>query len=203
MSYYPRSIFMKKLFLILILALLPFTFFSAPFGLKMGMTLTEIATVCNNKKPEHVENDCYYVFPTKTHPLFKQYVAFVSKEKGLYCLKAVTDDIKTNNYGAEIKNAFSTIKERISKTYGDPKVIDEIASDSLFTGEQYWTHSLSQGARTYAAIWPSNSSQQLKDDLTCVSIFTSAQIAPQVGWIILEYDFSNMKSVEDEQDEVF
>ena len=195
--------FMKKFFLIFIFALIPFSIIAAPFGLKMGMTLNEIAEVCDGIEPQHIENDCYYISPTKKHPLFKHYVAFVSEKKGLYCLRAVSDDIKTNDYGTEIKNAFSEIKERISKTYGKSRFIDEIASDSIWKDDKYWLSALSDGARTYAAIWKSNSTTQLKDDLEEVSIYASAQRFPQIGWVILEYDFLNKKSVEDEQDNVF
>lgn len=195
---------MKKILLILLISfLLPLSIFAAPFGLKMGMTLDEITEACSGSKPIYVENDCYYVFPVKKHPLFKHYIAFVDNEKGLYCLKAISDDIQTNDYGTEIQNAFAEIKERVSKTYGRPRMIDEIASDSLWKDAKYWVDALVDGARTYACIWESSAKNKLKDDLIDVSIYASAQRVPQIGWIILEYDFSNMQAVNDAQDDVF
>ncbi len=195
---------MKKIFiLLLVFMFLPLTIIAAPFGFNMGMTLEDIKEACEGAEPKHIEDDCYYVFPVKKHPLFKHYVAFIDQEKGLYCLKAVSDDIKTNNYGTEIQNAFAEIKERVSKTYGRPRMIDEIASDSLWKDDKYWISALSDGARTYAAIWESSVKNKLKDDLTDVSIYASAQRAPQVGWIILEYDFNNIQAVKDAQDDVF
>ena len=71
-----------------------------------NINVKRITEVCNGVKPEYVENDGYYIYPTKKHPLFKQYVAFVDKEKGLYCIRAITDEIQTNNYGTEIKKCF-------------------------------------------------------------------------------------------------
>ena len=112
---------MKKLFLLLILLSAPILLFSAPFGLSMGMTLDDLTEACDGADLEHIEDDCYYVFPVKKHPLFKHYLAFVDD-----------DEISTNDYGTEIQNAFSEIKERISKTYGHPRMIDEIASDTLW-----------------------------------------------------------------------
>ena len=39
--------------------------------------------------------------------------------------------------------------------------------------------------------------------IDCVYIYTNAQRFPRSGWIILEYDFNNMQSVKDAQDDVF
>lgn len=167
------------------------------------MTLDEITEACNGSKPIHVENDCYQISPAKTHPLFKQYAVFVDSVHGLYCIKAVSDKISTNDYGTEIKNAFAELEGRISKTYGNPRMIDEIASDSLWKEDKYWVSALSYGARTYACIWESSAKNKLKDDLIDVSIYASAQRFPQIGWIILEYDFNNMQAVKDAQDNVF
>ena len=195
---------MKKILLIIFISIFfPITIFAAPFGLSMGMSLEDLNEVCDGTEPKHIKDDCYYVFPLKKHPLFKHYVAFVDNEKGLYCIKAISDDIQTNNYGSEIQNAFAEIKERVSKTYGKPRIIDEIASDTLWKDDKYWVSALADGARTYACIWESSSKNKLKDDLTDVSIYASAQRVPQMGWIILEYNFNNMQAVKDAQDDVF
>ena len=118
---------------------------------------------------------------------------------GLYCIKAISDDISTNKYGTELKKAFSEIKERVSKTYGNPRIIDHVDPSSIWRDESFWLHALDDGARTYAAIWESN----LKDDLVYVSISTSAVSYKEIGWITLEYHFSNKSDVEDSQDDVF
>ena len=82
----------------------------------------------------------------------------------------------------------------------------EIAEDFTYyfaKSEQYRVSQLADGARTYAAIWESSSKNKLNDDLDCVYIYTNAQRLPRLGWIILEYDFNNMQSVKDAQDDVF
>lgn len=172
---------------------------SGPFGLRMGMTLSDITKACGNSKPTHIENDAYYVRPVKTHPLFKYYIAYVDDTLGLYCLKAISDDISTNEYGTEVKDSFSEIKDRITKTYGTPRIVNRLDPSSIWDGDAYWIRALSDGARTYAAIWESN----LKDDLVYVSISASAKAYPKTGWITLEYHFSNKGDVEDSQDDVF
>ena len=193
---------MRKIFVIMLLALVPVMFFADPFGLKMGMNKNDVKKACNGTSPEYVENDCYYIYPAKTHPLFKHYVAYIDDEMGLYGIKAVSDDISTNDYGTEIKNAFSEIKERVSKTYGVPRIIDEIDSKSIWKGDNYWVTALSEGARTYAAIWETTINNKLKDNLDYVCIYANANYL-RIGWIILEYGFSNMNAVKDAQDDVF
>ena len=163
------------------------------------MTLAQITQVCNNIKPKHIEGDKYYVYPAKTHPLFKTYIAYVDSSEGLYCLQAVSDNITTNDYGTELKQAFAEIKDRISKTYGNPRMIDVVDSNSLWINASFWLKAVDDGARTYAAIWE----HQLKDNLVRVYINTSAISYKEIGWITLEYDFSNKSIVEDSQDDVF
>lgn len=173
--------------------------FSSPFGLRMGMSLDEIKNACNKIKPKQIDGDKYYIYPAKNHPLFKEYIAFVDEKEGLYCIKAITDEIKTNKYGNEVKDVFSEIKERVSKSYGSPKMIDKIDSKSIWQDDAYWLNAVSEGARIYEATWKSD----LKDDLTCVSIHASANYVWLYGKVILEYDFLNKSSVEDFQDNVF
>lgn len=218
---------MKKIFFILVIILFPVVLFSAskkkqsssdlifqveeddsskqknnsngPFGLKMGMTLSQISKACNNMRPKQIEGDKYYVYPVKTHPLFKSYIAFVDENEGLYCLQAETDQIHTRDYGIEVKDAFSEIKDRVSKTYGEPKMIDKIDPKSWLTSDSSWLLAVGNGARIYAAIWDYN----LVDDLERVSINVSANHIWYYGIVTLEYDFKNKLIVEDLQDDVF
>ena len=60
---------MRKVLLIFIFTILPVALFAAPFGLKMGMTLDEIAEQCE-EEPSFVKDDVYLVKPKKSHPLF-------------------------------------------------------------------------------------------------------------------------------------
>ncbi|WP_443741000.1 hypothetical protein [Treponema berlinense] len=193
---------MKKLFTFFLLIILPVTIFASPFGLKKGMTIEQIAEVCNGNELEHIEGDMYSILPSKSHPFFKIYIAFVNEKAGLYGIKALSDEISVNDYGTEIKTAFENIKDRIAKTYGIPKIIDEIDPTSVYKDENYWTYSLSKGARTLAAIWGVNE-KKLPDDLSGIAISAKAQIGPQIGAILLEYKFNNYDQIEDEQDSVF
>lgn len=60
--------------------------FAGPFGLSMGMSLEEIVAECTDE-PKYIADDRYLIQPTKSHPLFENYIAWVSETNGLYYYK--------------------------------------------------------------------------------------------------------------------
>lgn len=189
---------MRKYIAILIIGLFSNVAFAAPFGFTMGMTLKEIAKKCEGKV-EHLEDDIYLVKPIKDHPSFTQYNVLVDKKKGLYGIRAASPITKVNSYGTEIKSDFRSMKDRISKTYGEPEIIDKIDPNSSFNEDQYWMYTLNEGARHLVALWRSDS---LADDLIYVGLGCVAD-GLYSAHLLLEYNFKNSKNVEDDQDSVF
>lgn len=189
----------KKILLVVVLALVSGLLFAAPFGLRMGMDLGEIASACDGRYPERFDNDCYRIYPKKSHPLFRYYYVYVDESKGLYRIEAKSDDIKSNNYGKELQDSFNEIKNRISKTYGLPVVIERIDNSSIWRDDSYWLIAVEEGARSLYASW----NEDLKDDLKSIYIYVSAKGYQEKGWVNLEYRFTNADAVEDSQDDVF
>ena len=183
---------MKKLFLILLFTLLPFTIFAGPFGLKMGMTLEEVTEACGGNKPYNVKNDCYQIYPEKIHPSFTAYYAFIDKEKGLYRINAKSTGI---DYSQELYRRFAETTQRLSKNYGRADKLDY--SDYL-PQNLYWT----EGTIIDSITWKID----LKDNLKSVILYTTSYTDKRYNtqyYIILQYDFINKSAVEDAQDEVF
>lgn len=196
---------MKKTFFILIFALLPFTLFSASFGLKMGMTIDEISEQCE-EEPSFVKDDIYLVKPKKSHPLFSYYAVYVSEKTGLYQIRAISDSVTCNKYGAEIQNAFNSVKDRIAKTYGKPRIINKVDPNilSILQKDDYWFQTLKDGSRQLSAVWDEETG--LADNLETVALDCVADNSSfhwEDAHLVLYYYFSNAKSVEDEQDDVF
>lgn len=195
---------MKKILLTLIFALLPFTILAAPFGLKMGMTIDEISAQCE-EEPSFMKDDVYLVKPKKNHPLFSYYAVYVNEKVGLYQIRAISDSVTCNKYGTEIQNAFNSVKDRIAKTYGKPKIIDKVDPNilDLLQKNEYWYRTLKEGSRGLSAIWGEKTI--LTDDLVGVALDCVADDGYLDGTahLILYYYFNNAKSVEDEQDDVF
>ena len=192
---------MKKLFLTLIFGLLSTFIYAAPFGLKMGMTIDEIAEQCE-EEPSFVKDDIYWIKPIKSHPLFSYYAVYVSEKTGLYQIRAISDSVTCNKYGTEIQNAFNSVKDRISKTYGKPRIINKVDStiSSFLQKDEDWFHTLKDGARQLSAIWGENT--ELTDNLISVALDCVADNY-EGAHLVLYYYFPNSTTVEDEQDSVF
>ena len=196
---------MKKIFTILLLSLLlPLSIFAAPFGLKMGMTIEQIAAECE-EEPQYVKDDIYMITPKKRHPVFEYYAVYVNDKTGLYQIRAISEPISTNKYGTELQNAFNNVKDRIAKTYGKPKIYNSVDKtiSSYLQNDDYWFYTLREGSRKLSAAWENNT--QLADDLDTVALdcvvvdgFYNGN-----GQLILYYYYNNSDSVEDEQDSVF
>lgn len=195
---------MKKIFFVLLFGFVSTFVFAAPFGLKMGMTIEEIAEQCENE-PTHIKDDIYLVQPIKSHPVFSHYAVYVNEKTGLYQIRAISSSITTNKYGTELQNTFNNVKDRIAKTYGKPKINDKYnnTADSYYQEDEYWFYALREGSRELSAVWGYNSS--LADNLDTVALECSVTSGfyEGSGQLILYYYFTNARAVEDEQDEVF
>ena len=195
---------MKKKFLTLIFGLLSTFIYAAPFGLKMGMTIDEIAEQCK-EEPSFVKDDIYWIKPIKNHPLFSYYAVYVSEKTGLYQIRAISAPITSNKFGTELKNAFNNVKDRIAKTYGKPKITDRYnnIAASYYQKDEYWFYALREGSRELSTVWGYNSS--LADNLDTVALECSVTsgLYEGNGQLILYYYFNNTSGVGDEQDSVF
>lgn len=195
---------MKKAVPILFLFFLPVLISATPFGLKMGMSLNEIAAVCNGEAPVFLEADRYLIKPAKRHPIFEHYMVSVNEKTGLYQIKAVSSSVETNKYGTELQSAFYATKDRIAKTYGHPTLVDKVDTniEKIYQQNDYWFYTLSEGSRVLAAMW---NNDQMADNLKMVALecVSESGIFSGTGYLALHYYFINVNNVEDDEDSVF
>lgn len=107
---------MKKIMLVFFAFILVNSLFAYPFGLRMGMTLDEIAEKCGGKEPEYVGRGAMYnIDPIKKDNHFVKYVALVHDDLGLFGITAYTkpEDIE------ECKLRFKFLYLRLSMVYGE------------------------------------------------------------------------------------
>ena len=114
-------------------------------------------------------------------------MVFVDNEKGLYKIKAKTEQI---GYSQELNKKYSELKQRLSKTYG---MYDRLRDTDYLIQNKYWH----EGYLCDACVWREN----MKNDLADVILYSSEPYYEQY-YIILQYDFTNKSAVEDAQDEV-
>lgn len=197
---------MKKLCILFILFFIPVTIFAGPFGLRMGMNLEELAEACT-EEPEYIADDRYYIQPKKSHPLFDGYVAWVSETNGLYYIKGISREIKTTDYGTEVKQEFSNLLYPLEKKYGSFKKVDKLSKDtpSYRRSDKDWMWTIADGSRTYEAHWKASKENVENFEgliSIAIGIITRATYISNEAFIWIEYGFLNAIDSFDNLDDV-
>lgn len=172
---------------------------AGPFGLEMGMPLAKIGG-----NPKHHPNGMYAITTVpKPHSAFESYFVQVAPKAGLCFAKGIGHDIETDDGGA-VRAAFNDMAAKLTTLYGKPMKIDELQAGSTNTGEDAWMPALVAKERILTFIWDADSGANLPSDLRMVGLVATA-VAPEKGYIVVEYGFANepeceeeLKSVEDD-----
>lgn len=197
---------MKKFIVSIVFLSIPFVIFAGPFGLTMGMSYSEVTKACGDNRPERIENDDrYFIKPEKKHSAFKQYIAWIDDEHGLYRIRGISDPVSTDMYGREIQNMFYNFEERVEAVYGKAEITDKLNDKkSIYEGDDQWSYSLREGARELSAVWTSKiTGKKLKDDISYVYLFVTPNM--KIGYsfvMIIDYEFENTIKVEQKEDSV-
>ena len=187
-----RVLFFTVLFIKIISA------YAGPFGLSMGMTLEEVKEACDGKTPERIfsDEDRYYIYPKKSHSMFKKYIAWIDDDYGLYYIKAESEYISSNKYGEELKIQFYNFVEKLKKNYGTPEIIDRLIQNTIYKEDYYFWKTLQEGSREVSAKWIMGyTNVNNKDDLSYVYLYVQSNKK-----IILEYCFTNEVIVKEKED---
>ena len=87
--------------------------YKGPFGLKMGLTLEEIKSVCS--VVENIETGVYKIIPKiAQHSAFSSYEIAVDQEYGLFSINAKSESMKMQL----CSERFNSLKEKLEKGYG-------------------------------------------------------------------------------------
>ena len=181
---------MKRYFCLFLLFFSSAFIYAGPFGLSMGMNLSEIKKACGGKRPQHIEDDRYFIKPVKSHPLFKGYTVCVNDKVGLYCIRGESEEFYSNDYGLELKEEMSKIIVPLEKKYGPAKIIDTFDTNSIWKGNDNWMRALADGARRYEAVWHFD---EVEDGLVYLAVGarTKATYKTNEPYIWIEYKFEN------------
>ena len=179
-----------------------FSVFAGPFGLEMGMNLSDITKACGGKRPEHIEDDRYFIKPVKSHPLFKGYTVWVNDKVGLYCIRGESEEFYSNDYGLELKEQMSKIIVPLEKKYGHCKVIDTLDTDALWKKDRDWMRALARGERRFEAVWLFD--EVCEDGLVYLAVGarTKATYKTNEPYIWIEYKFENHSDGFEDLDDV-
>lgn len=177
--------------------------YAGPFGLEMGMSLEDIKENCDNHQAEYAENDIYVITPIKKHPTFNKYLVWVDPDFGLYHIRAIQTNIKTNDSGTEAKAAFYNFEARLEKIYGKPDIVDGMINNyTIFDEDYYWLYALQNGLRQLSAVWdPFIPDVNLKENLMTIALWVDYWDYKSTA-LFLDYYFTNSSDVENTEDDV-
>lgn len=149
---------MKKIIINVLLSIIMGIFciqyaFAGPFGINKGMSFAQVKTACKTS-PKHIKDNLYEITPPKTNEMFKTYYVRIDPDYGVYWLKAISNDIYTNNYGERVKSTFQSLVESIRKTYGkELDFRDELKEGSIWGDSKNFMYALQHGDRELSAMW--------------------------------------------------
>lgn len=159
---------------------------AGPFGLDKGMTLAQIGGA-----PEKVAPGKWKVTTVpKPHSAFESYIVQVGPSAGLCWIKAIGTNIRTSAYGGEVRSQFSSLKDRLTATYGTSKDHDFLSPGSMWNEPRYWMMALLKKERYLVSLWDRENGATISDDLGSVGLIATA-ISTDRAFLAVEYSFSN------------
>jgi hypothetical protein len=168
------------------------------------MTKEQIVAILGGKALTRVHDDAY-TFSTapSAHPEFETYICFISPEKGLLKVVALSKDIETNSFGEAVKDRFEQVQAGLSKAYGQGNLYDYLKEGSIWNEPQDWMMGLLKDERTLEAFWQLNLPQ---DHITIIALKAVA-ISREKGYLSLGYEFEGWEqyvdSKKEKQDNVY
>lgn len=163
--------------------------FAGPFGLEMGMTLSQLKKI-SDVKPSKVS----YIYLASKLPKgnnsFEEYSLFISPKTGLCKIRGIGKDIDTSVYGTAIISEFDKIDQLLSNKYGERKKFDYLKSESIWSKDNEWTMALKLEERVLAAFWKEAYASKLSDNIKNILLQANG-INQNKGYIDISYEFDN------------
>ena len=160
-----------------------------PFGLRMGMAPEAVGL-------DHEEvRRGLYKFSTvpQPHSGFEYYILKFGPSTGLCWIKGVGVNIQDSAYGVALRSGFTSLKDQLSKVYGQPKDMDLLMPGSIWDEPRDYMMALVKNERVLISTWDVAGKRDLKQ----VGLMASA-LRRDVGYLSLEYSFTNKDACDEE-----
>ena len=165
---------------------------SGPFGLEMGMKKDQV------KIAEEIAPYTYGLINVpKPHSAFPSIIGRITPNNGLSCIRALGNNIITQGLGLEVKYEFENYINKLSKTYGEVKVINDLMQGSIWDQPQDWMMSIEKKERMYLAQWHEDYGLNLPNNLISITLGVFAH-DDHNGQLILDYYFKNSTTAQEE-----
>lgn len=164
--------------------------YDGPFGLKMGLTPTEVKAVIPSLEERDQGPGTYRSDSVPMpHPDFESYLLLFSAQSGLCKIMAIGKDISSGDTGFEVRSAFDDLDKAVTGKYGKGKKYD--FTSERYDSPEFWMMYLLKKNRTLAKIWSEKDGSALTGDLESISLEAKASDM-STGYLVLRYEFQNM-----------
>ncbi len=165
-----------------------------PFGLKAGMTESQVLALVGEEAVEKETSDAL-ALSTAPKPCndCEIYILIFSPEQGLVKVAAFTRSIKVDDEGDELRHEFDKIEAAVADKNGTPEMIDFARNEA---DSEYWMMSLYKKERTLEANWNyGEGGRGGKGGSTETGIYLQAVAsAPNEGHVVVVYEFPGWKT---------
>ncbi|HET8622270.1 MAG TPA: hypothetical protein VFM14_01780 [Gemmatimonadales bacterium] len=172
---------------------------NGPFGLRMGMSASELRQVLDVKVTEPDQRPL--VLQTdrlpKHHDAFEGYLLIVSDKVGLCKIVGLGETISVKPEGKELKSAFEDLERAIERKYGKHLTRDELEANSNLGDKKQWMQALHGKERALAAFWDAEERSTLSDDIFSI-VLDARALSESEGYLRLSYAFNNWDRCEAE-----
>lgn len=179
---------MKKTLLIALLMMISAMLFAGPFGMEFGWSLEELEASGADVEVFREENrmtGCL-VSPTKPHPDFDLYAAYIDDEYGIYMIRTISETFD-NEY--DLRDLYDTLKNQLSSVYGEPFEMDEINPESIWDSSWDFIRSIYYGERILMSLWFPERVEGAPEDISLyVDAFDESSAAVTIEYSSQDYE---------------
>jgi hypothetical protein len=174
-----------------------------PFGFRPGSSRSEVITLLGASNVEVRDTGwCLTKKAPKPHPLFENYRLLFSPKRGLVKMFAMSQNIPTSPYGAELTEMFTKVRDQLKPAYGKYESFDFLRPGSIWNEKRDWMMGLVKKERTLACFWRRETGASL-DDSTVEVRLEAHGLETDMGMLTVQYEFAGFKEVEAEQGDAF
>ncbi|CAB5583980.1 Uncharacterised protein [Pseudomonas putida] len=173
---------------------------TGPFGLEAGLSKDLIEKMSGQQLTMGDETQSLYILhsPPKPNDAFEEYALVISPSVGLCQIRAIGKTIVTNNYGHQLREAFTKLQDSLAAVYGKPKVFDWLLPGSIWNEPRDWTNALHKKDRTLVAEWHASSAAPLKSGVQRINMAAFAESGDK-GYLAVQYSFDNYEACKAEE----
>ena len=131
---------------------------------------------------------------------FEFYSAVAAPGTGICKVAGVGRTHRNDDYGVEVRNAFSNLTALLDEKYGKAQQFDFIRTGALWNEPREWVWSVYKHERTLASFWTLERGSPLPLNVEAVALEAKSVNPSSGAYLTLSYEFSNFRKCKEIMD---